>query len=239
MIDFSKIKVVLVETSHPGNIGSAARAMKTMGFKKLFLVSPKCQINEISYAMASNAGDVLDNAIVFNSLSEALSDCDYIIGATARQRDIPIEIFNPREVAKKIHIKQLKSIALLLGNEARGLTNEQLALCSIGLHIPCNKDYTSLNIASSLQIMLYEILFESKNEVSDINKIDKNDIASHEKLMSFLSHLDTVLKNINFIKDDRPMISRKINYIFKKSDLSEEEINILRGFLSAIENHSQ
>jgi tRNA (cytidine32/uridine32-2'-O)-methyltransferase len=239
MIDFSKIKVVLVETSHPGNIGSAARAMKTMGFKNLFLVSPKCKINEISYAMASNAGDVLDEAIVFDNLSEALSDCDYIIGATARQRDIPIEIFNPREVAKKIHTKQFKSIALLLGNEARGLTNEQLSLCSIGLHIPCNKNYTSLNIASSLQIILYEILFESKNEASDINKIDKSDIASHEKLMSFLSHLDKVLKDINFIKDDRPMISRKINYIFKKSNLSEEEINILRGFLSAIENHSQ
>ena len=90
MIQFSNIKIVLVETSHPGNIGSVARAMKTMGFSNLNLVDPKCKINEISYAMASNAGDVLDNAKVFKNLSEVIDDCNYIIGATARQRDIPI-----------------------------------------------------------------------------------------------------------------------------------------------------
>ena len=92
MIKFSKVKIVLVETSHPGNIGSAARAMKTMGFSNLYLVNPKCEINEISYAMASHAGDILDNAHVSNNLSEVLGNCNYIIGATARQRDIPIEI---------------------------------------------------------------------------------------------------------------------------------------------------
>ena len=239
MKDFSKIKIILLETSHPGNIGSVARAMKTMGFTNLFLVNPKCEINEISYAMASHAGDILNDAQVSNNLLEVLGNCNYIIGATARQRDIPIEILNPREIANKVNADLYDEIAILLGNEARGLTNEQLSLCSVGLHIPSNKEYTSLNLASSLQIILYEILFESENDASYINKIDKSDIASHEKLMSFLSHLDKVLKDINFIKDDRPMISRKINYIFKKANLSEEEINILRGCLSAIENHSQ
>ena len=130
-------------------------------------------------------------------------------------------------------------IAILLGNEARGLTNEQLSLCSVGLHIPSNKEYTSLNLASSLQIILYEILFKSENDASYINKIDKEDIASHEKLSGFLNHMNKVLKDIDFIKDDRPMIVRKIDHIFKKASLSEEEINILRGVLSAIENHSQ
>ena len=239
MKDFSKINIVLLETSHPGNIGSAARAMKTMGFTNLFLVNPKCEINEISYAMASHASDILDNARVSNNLSEVLSNCNYIIGATARQRDIPIEIFNPREIANKVNADLYDEIAILLGNEARGLTNEQLSLCSIGLHIPSNKNYSSLNIASSLQIILYEMLFESEHDASYINKINKNDVAPHKVFNNFLQHMDKVLKDIDFIKDDRPMISRKINHIFKKAELSEEEINILRGILSAIENHSQ
>jgi len=239
MIKFSKIKIVLIETSHPGNIGSAARAMKTMGFSNLYLVDPKCEINEISYAMASHAGDILDNAQVANNLSEVLGNCNYIIGATARQRDIPIEILNPREIANKVNEDLYDEIAILLGNEARGLTNEQLSLCSVGLHIPSNKEYTSLNLASSLQIILYEILFKSENDASYINKINKEDIASNEKLLGILNHMSKVLKDIDFIKDDRPMIVRKINHIFKKATLSEEEINILRGVLSAIENHSQ
>jgi len=239
MIKFSKIKIVLIETSHPGNIGSAARAMKTMGFSNLYLVDPKCEINEISYAMASHAGDILDNAQVANNLSEVLGNCNYIIGATARQRDIPIEILNPREIANKVNEDLYDEIAILLGNEARGLTNEQLSLCSVGLHIPSNKEYTSLNLASSLQIILYEILFKSENDASYINKINKEDIASNEKLLGLLNHMSKVLKDIDFIKDDRPMIVRKINHIFKKATLSEEEINILRGVLSAIENHSQ
>lgn len=239
MIEPKKIKIVLVETSHPGNIGSAARAMKTMGFANLYLVNPKCDINDISFAMASNAKDILENAEVSDSLEETLSDCNYIIGATARQRDIPLEIINPREFSKKLSTENFGKVAILLGNEARGLTNKQLAMCSIGLHIPSNKKYTSLNLAASLQIILYELMYESKNEASYINKIDRNDIASNEKLTNLFIHMDKVLKDINFIKDDRPMISRKINYIFKKASLSEEEINILRGILSAIENHSQ
>ena len=239
MNSFSNIKIILVETSHPGNIGSAARAMKTMSFDNLNLVNPKCKVNEISYAMASNAGDVLDNIKIYKEFSEAIGDCNYIVGATARQRDIPIEIINPKEFAIKAKHRDYQNLAIVLGNEARGLTNEQLSLCSIGLHIPSNKNYSSLNIASSLQIILYEMLFESEHDASYINKIDKNDVASHKVFNNFLQHMDKVLKNIDFIKDDRPMISRKINHIFKKADLSEEEINILRGILSAIENHSQ
>ena len=239
MNSFSNIKIILVETSHPGNIGSAARAMKTMGFDNLNLVNPKCKVNEISYAMASNAGDVLDNIEIHKDLCEAIGNCNYIVGATARQRDIPIEIINPKEFAIKAKHRDYQNLAIVLGNEARGLTNEQLSLCSIGLHIPSNKNYSSLNIASSLQIILYEMLFESEHDASYINKIDKNDVAPHKVFNNFLQHMDKVLKNIDFIKDDRPMISRKINHIFKKADLSEEEINILRGILSAIENHSQ
>ena len=239
MNSFSNIKIILVETSHPGNIGSVARAMKTMGFDNLNLVNPKCKVNEISYAMASNAGDVLDNIKIHKDICEAIEDCNYIVGATARQRDIPIEIINPKELAIKAKHRNYQNLAIVLGNEARGLTNEQLSLCSIGLHIPSNKNYSSLNIASSLQIILYEMLVESEHEASYINKIDKNDIAPHKVVNSFFQHLDKVLKDIDFIKDDRPMISRKINHIFKKANLSEEEVNILRGILSAIENHSQ
>ena len=238
MIEFSKIKIVLIETSHPGNIGSAARAMKTMGFSNLFLVNPKCEINEVSYAMASNAGEILDNLVISDDLLNVIADCNYIIGATARKRDIPIEILNPRNIAKKINEDLYGNIAILLGNEARGLTNEQLSLCSIGLHISSNINYTSLNIASSLQIILYEILFESQNISSNINKMDSKNLAPNDKLVGMLNHMNKVLKDISFIKDDRLMLTRKINHIFKKANLSEEEINILRGILTAIENHS-
>lgn len=239
MKDFSKIKIILVETSHPGNIGSVARAMKTMSFNNLFLVNPKCKINEISYAMASNAGEILDNVIISEDLLEVIGDCQYIIGATARQRDIPIEIINPKRFAEKISIYNDEKIAILLGNEARGLTNEQLSLCTQGLHIQSNKDYSSLNIASSLQIILYEVFCKIGNNKSDINKITKSDLASNEKLIGLFDHIDGLLRNVNFIKDDRPMIVRKINHIFKKASLTEEEINILRGILTAIEKHSQ
>ena len=201
MNSFSNIKIILVETSHPGNIGSAARAMKTMGFDNLNLVNPKCKVNEISYAMASNAGDVLDNIEIHENLCNAIGNCNYIVGATARQRDIPIEIINPKEFAIKAKHRNYQNLAIVLGNEARGLTNDQLSLCSIGLHIPSNKNYSSLNIASSLQIILYEMLFESEHDASYINKIDKNDVAPHKVLNNFLQHMDKVLKNIDFIKD--------------------------------------
>ena len=217
MIDLSNIKIVLLETTHPGNIGSVARAMKTMNFSNLYLVNPLCQINEISFAMASNARDVLDNAKIYNNLEEVTDDCDFIIGTTARQRDIPIEIVNPRELSENIKTSQYEKIAILLGNESRGLTNQQLSKCRIGCHIPANKSYTSLNIAASLQIILYEILMESQYNVSNINKIDKKNRAKNDQFSSFLEHMDKVLKDINFVKDDRPTISRKIQYIFKKS----------------------
>ena len=236
---FSEVKIILVETSHPGNIGSVARAMKTMGFSNLNLVNPLCKVNEISYAMASNAGDILDNLRIYKDLHESIGECKYIVGATARQRDIPLEIINPREFATKLKPKGYKNLALIFGNEARGLTNEQLSLCTLGLHIPSNKDYTSLNIASSVQVILYELLVESEYDASDINKFNKNDIAPNKMLNGFLEHMDKVLKDIDFIKNDGPMITRKINHIFKKANLTEEEINILRGILSAIENHSQ
>ena len=239
MIDLSNIKIVLLETTHPGNIGSVARAMKTMNFSNLYLVNPLCHINEISFAMASNARDVLDNAKIYNNLEEVTDDCDFIIGTTARQRDIPIEIVNPRELSKNIKTSQYEKIAILLGNESRGLTNQQLSKCRVGCHIPANKSYTSLNIAASLQIILYEILMESRYSVSNINKVDRKNRAKNDQFSSFLEHMDKVLKDINFVKDDRPSISRKIQHIFKKADLTEEEINILRGILSAIENHSQ
>ena len=190
MIDLSNIKIVLIETTHPGNIGSVARAMKTMNFSNLYLVNPLCQINEISFAMASNARDVLDNAKIYNNLEEVTDDCDLIIGTTARQRDIPIEIVNPRELSKNIKTYQYEKIAILLGNESRGLTNQQLSKCRIGCHIPANKSYTSLNIAASLQIILYEILMESRYNVSNINKIDKKNRAKNDQFSSFLEHMD-------------------------------------------------
>ncbi len=238
MIEFSKTKIILLETSHSGNIGSVARAMKTMNFSNLFVVNPRCEIDSVSYAMASNAGEILDNAVVSYNLSDILSDCNYVVGTTARQRDIPIEIINPRQFAATVDKENYEMIAILFGNEARGLTNDQLSLCSIAIHIPSNKKYSSLNIASSLQIILYELFFKLDDNISSINKVNSN-LASNAKLHGFLNHMDKVLRKINFVKDDRPMLSRKVNHIFKKANLSEEEINILRGILTAVDNHSQ
>ena len=231
-----KIKVILVETSHPGNIGSVARAMKTMGFKDLLLVNPKCKINALSYAMASSAKDILKNTLVSHNLTESLKDFDYVIGSSARKRGILIDFYSPKEVAKDIVRGNHKNICILLGNEARGLTNDQLSLCDAAIHIPANKNYCSLNIASALQIILYEVLVLHDNGSSNISNKQQT-LATNDRFNGMIEHLEGVLSGISILENDKPTLRNKINYIFKKAKLTDEEINIVRGVLTAIEKH--
>tara|TARA_B100000686_G_C16742459_1_gene947425 strand:- start:597 stop:1313 length:717 start_codon:yes stop_codon:yes gene_type:complete len=231
-----KIKVVLVETSHPGNIGSVARAMKTMGFKDLLLVDPKCEINSLSYAMASSAKDILKNSLISHNLTESLKDFDYVIGSSARRRGILIDFYSPKEVAEDIIRGNHKNICILLGNESRGLTNSQLSLCDSAIHIPANKNYCSLNIASALQIILYEILVLHSDASSNISNTQQT-LATNDRFNGMIKHLENVLSDIRILENDKPTLRNKINYIFKKAKLTDEEINIVRGVLTAIEKH--
>ena len=153
------IKVVLVGTTHPGNIGATARAMKTMGLNQLALVNPKIYPDAEATARASGADDLLADAVVFDSFAEAISDSHFVFGTSTRERSIPWPLFDPAESADKVAevLNAGSSVALVFGRESSGLANEELELCNAMIQIPTNPDFSSLNIASAVQIISYEI----------------------------------------------------------------------------------
>ena len=152
------LKVVLVETSHAGNIGSAARAMKTMGFSQLSLVNPQQFPSDEARAMSSGATDVLESAQVVSTLEEAIGDCQWVVGASARSRTLPWPLVHPREMAQHaLALPEQTQVALVLGRERSGLTNDELARCHCHVNIPANPDYSSLNLAAAVQVLCYEL----------------------------------------------------------------------------------
>ena len=154
----NSIKIVLVGTTHPGNIGAAARAMKNMGFRNLSLVKPKEFPSDVATYRSKAAKDILENALIFNNLEEAVVDCELVIGTSARDRKVPWPILSPKESAEEVS-KSLKihKIAIVFGREDRGLTNEELGLCNYHVHIPTDPEYSSLNLSQAVQILVYEI----------------------------------------------------------------------------------
>ncbi len=229
------IRIVLVNTSHPGNIGAAARAMKTMGLKTLYLVAPHAFPHDKANEMAVGASDLLDNAVVVNELAEAIADCGLVVGASARSRTIPWPMLTPRAFAEKaipeaIHHK----IAVVLGREQSGLTNEELHCCHFHLQIPCHPDYTSLNVAAAVQVIAYELYIANLDK--DVPEIRDYEYATAESMQNFYEHLERVLIDIDFlnIKAPRQLMTR-LQRLFNRARLDAMEINILRGILGAVE----
>ena len=154
----NSVKIVLVGTTHPGNIGAAARAMKNMGIKNLSLVQPKEFPSDVAIYRSKAAKDILEHAQVFNNLEEAIFDCELVIGTSARGRKVPWPILNPKEAAEEVsRSSSHHNIAIIFGREDRGLTNEELGLCNLHVNIPTDPDYSSLNLAQAVQILVYEI----------------------------------------------------------------------------------
>ncbi len=231
------IRIVMVETTLAANIGSAARAMKTMGLSDLVLVKPKSVHTEEAYARASGAIDIMDNLKVVDSLSEAVSDCGFVMGSSARIRGLPWPLINPREAAEEAVLKGPdKPVALVFGRESSGLSNEELAQCHRHVHIPANPEYSSLNVASAIQILAYECrmaalgasAFEDKNEQREAP------IADHESMEGFIQHLQQTLVDIQFLDPNNPkLLMTRLRRLYLRAELDQTEINILRGILKS------
>ena len=229
------INIVLVETSHPGNIGSVARAMKTMGLSKLSLVNPKVFPSDDANALSGNARDVLDNATIYPSLQEAIKQSTFVYATSARNRSINWPTVNPEKAAEQI-IDQAtgdKEISIVFGREDRGLTNEELQLANFHLEIPANPEYPVLNIAMSVQIVTYE-LFKNTNNTEDREWRDYPEINS-EDLQRLIDHFVETSIELDMIDPKNPsQIIARIKRMFSRLQPDSMEANYLRGFLTAV-----
>lgn len=231
------ISIVLVNPSHPGNIGAAARAMKTMGLKRLCLVAPNDFPCGTATALASGADDVLEQARVVDSLEEALAECQFVVGTSARVRGVSLPLEPPRKgAAKMIEEAALGQVALVFGREDRGLTNEELRLCHYQVHIPTNPDFSSLNLGAAVQVMCYELrmsaLLLSENGMAP-PPVRHHQLATVNDMEHFYGHLYETLKAIGFLEhSSHDKIMAKFRRLYGRTRLDRVELSILRGVLS-------
>lgn len=229
-----KIKIVLVNTSHTGNIGSAARAMKTMGLSQLILVDPVDAPDGKASAMAAGAGDVLANAKTVATLEEAVADCGLVVGTSARSRTLPWPMLGPRECGEKMVAEAANyPVALVFGRENSGLTNEELQQCHFHVCIPANPEYSSLNLAAAVQTLSYEVrmAYLNKEALPTVNE----EYPLSEDLERFYVHLEQTLQKTNFIIPQHPgMVMTKLRRLFNRARPESQELNILRGILASI-----
>ena len=238
---FDKVRIVMVDTTEPGNIGAAARAMKNMSLSRLFLVNPNNYPSAAATARASGADDVLSNAVVCSSLEEALEGVHLVIGASARQRNIKwkqMDVLDTCNEIQKTLAKSRQQVAVIFGTENSGLTNKELDLCHILMTIPGNPDYFSLNVASAIQVFAYQY-FVSNIQVDF--ESSENELASFEELEGFYIHLEQVLDHIDYFDENRPksLLMRRLRRLFGRSYPEKEEVSILRGILKGIKPYNK
>ena len=230
-----QVRIVLVETTHSGNIGSAARAMKTMGLKHLYLVAPKAPIHAKSVALAAGACDVLDSVIECDTLQEAIADCGLVVGTSARSRTFSWPMLDPRECGEKITAEAHQyPVALVFGREAHGLSNEELQLCHFHVCIPANPDYSSLNLAAAVQTLSYEVRMAWLSQQE--REPEQTEYPLSELLEQFYVHLEKTLRATGFIIPQHPgVVMTKLRRLFNRARPEMAELNILRGILSSID----
>ncbi|WP_392559285.1 tRNA (cytosine(32)/uridine(32)-2'-O)-methyltransferase TrmJ [Orbus mooreae] len=234
----NQIKIVLIETSHTGNIGSAARAMKTMGITQLCLVNPIVKPDSQAISLAAGASDIVKNAQIVTSMEEAIADCQLVIGTSARSRHLQWPHLESFESGDKIvrEAQQGHQVALVFGRERVGLTNEELQKCHYHVSIPANPDYSSLNLAMSVQVLCYEI------RMAMLRTIDKPNIVSapidypkNDDIERFYQHLEQTLLQTSFINPNHPgQIMGRLRRLFTRAQIEQQELNILRGILTSI-----
>ncbi|OZG73845.1 tRNA (cytosine(32)/uridine(32)-2'-O)-methyltransferase TrmJ [Hahella sp. CCB-MM4] len=243
-----RIRIVLVNTSHPGNIGAVARAMKNMCMSQLVLIQPQDFPSEEALRRSSGADDLLGAARVVDSLDEALDGCVWVVGASARMRNLPWPVAAPREVAGLVSEKaEQGDVAILFGREHSGLTNEELQRCNFHVHIPSNPEYSSLNIAMAVQVICYELYLQSllENEESDTNigtlsgpmqsQWDEPP-ATATDVEGLIQHLEEALIDIRFHDPERPrQLMPRLRRLFQRANLDKMEVNILRGMLKSVQ----
>ena len=239
----SHIKIVLVETTHPGNIGAVARAMKNMTMTNLCLVAPKIFPSDEATARASGADDILAKAAICQTLSEAIADCQLVIGASARCRTISWPEVNPRQAAELCVLSEPRqTVAIIFGRENSGLKNHELDLCHYLLRIPCNADYSSLNIAAAVQVICYELFVAANVPEVTIPIGDKGEcpLATGAQMASFYGHLHEALIDIGFMQPGKSKsIMRRLRRIYNRIQLDTKELDILRGILRMSQDHQK
>jgi len=233
------IRIVLVHTTHPGNIGSAARAMKTMGLNQLYLVAPKVLPEETAIALAGGATDLLEKAIIVDTLEEAIADCSLVCGLSARSRYLAWPPLNPKEMAKTVVTKAVSGpVALLFGRERDGLSNEQLAHCHYQVTLPTAPEYASLNLAAAVQIVCYEI-YQHYRENKTVT-LAEQELATAQELELLFAHLEQTLQQIGFLDANNPrLLMQRLRRLFLRSQLEKPEVNALRGILTAVQKRDK
>lgn len=232
----SSIRIVLVATSHPGNIGSTARAMKTMGLNSLYLVNPKSFPDYKAKEMAAGADDLLESVVVTNTLEEALSGCQLILATSARPRGLSLPGLLPSSAAELIG-KQADNtqVAILFGREHAGLTNEELLKCHYHINIPSNPEYSSLNLAQAVQIVAYEIRMNLLSPQAEVS-LRRDEYATSDEINQFYEHLKEVFIEIKFLKASNPRrLMQRVRRLFNRVMLEKMEVSILRGMLSQVQ----
>lgn len=231
------LRIVLVDTHHPGNIGAVARAMKNMGLRELHLVRPHHFPNAEATTRASGADDVLDKAVVHQDLDSAIAACGLIIGTSARKRHLPWELVEPRECAHRaVQASLTGNVALVFGSERFGLTNEEVTSCNLLVTIPTHPDYSSLNIAMAVQVLAYEIWLLTRPGVPD-PQAPEVPLATGADMARMYVHLEQVLDEIDF--RDRTgggQLMVRIRRLFNRAQVDQNEVNILRGILTAVQS---
>ena len=230
------IRIILVGTTHPGNIGAVARAMKNMGLDDLALVNPKIFPHADATARASGADDVLNNATVVATLAEAITDCIFVAGASVRSRSLTWPYMEPRECAAKFQtLSQEGVVAAVFGPEKSGLSNADLDHCDTLLTIPTNPDFSSLNLAMSVQVLTYELRLAAVAGKPAHYEHDAP-LATSDELEYFYTHLEKVLTDVDFLNPENPRhLMRRLRRLFIRAQVDKNEINILRGLLAAID----
>lgn len=239
-IALDRIRIVLSRTSHPGNIGAAARAMKTMGLSRLYLVSPHSFPDPVAEARASGADDLLANAVVVDSLEEALRGTILSCALTARRRERSVPVRGAREAATEmLRFAATGDVALVFGNEQSGLTNEEVELCSMPVSIPANPAYSSLNLGAAVQLLCYELRMAALADGGGEAVADLPRLASFEELEGFFAHLERAMTASGFYNPENPKrLLQRVRRMFGRVRLEHEEVNILRGIIGAFERKS-
>lgn len=233
-----RVKVVLVGTTHSGNIGSAARAMKVMGLSQMVLVDPQCQVDAQAIALAAGASEIALNAQIYPTLEAAVADCGLVVGTSARSRTLEWPMLEPRECGEKlISEANQHSVAMVFGRERTGLTNDELQLCHYHVCVPANPEYSSLNLAMAVQLLSYEVrmAYLALQQSSQSSTLQE-EYPRHQELERFYAHLEQVIMQTEFVSAQQPgQVMNKLRRMFTRARPEAQEINILRGILTSVQ----
>lgn len=238
-----RVRIVLVNTSDCRNIGSAARAMKTMGLSQLVLVDPIEMPNGQAQALAAGATDVLANVKVVKTLEEAITDCGLVVGTSARSRTLPWPMLGPRECGEKL-VQEAHDypVALVFGRESSGLTNDELQLCHFHVQIPANPEYSSLNLAMAVQTLSYEVRMNyleqqaQQHQASSQSNDDDTEYPVVDDTERMFEHFEQALKKTGFIVPSHPgLVMTKLRRLINRARPDVKEVKMLRGILASVE----